>query len=87
MKNTTVRGTLLRSEIRVKGPNDLTRKALRFAGDTRIVLLRHADRMKNDPEYRDAFNHVIGLLSAKKGPVGMNVQLIDAVQAYLVRAL
>lgn len=87
MTNTTVRSKVLRSEITVKVPNDLTRKALRFAGEARMVLTRHGERMKNDPEYRDAFNRVVGLLSARKGPVGENVQLFDAVQAYLVKAL
>lgn len=87
MKSTTVRGTVLHSEVAIRRPNNLTRNALRLAGDVRMVLGRHAERMTNDPEYRDAFNQVIELLSAKEGPVGENVRLMDAVQAYLVKAL
>jgi hypothetical protein len=51
------------------------------------LLIQHGERMENDPGYRDAFDHLVKLLSAKKGPVGENVQLLAAIQEFLTKAL
>jgi hypothetical protein len=87
MSNNVVKGKVLRTEVAVKGSNDLVRKAFHLAGGARVLLIQHGERMENDPGYRDAFDHLVKLVSTKKGPVGENVQLLAAIQTFLTKAL
>ncbi len=87
MSNNVVKGKVLRTEVAVKGSNDLVRKAFHLAGGARVLLIQHGERMENDTGYRDAFDHLVKLVSTKKGPVGENVQLLAAIQTFLTKAL
>lgn len=87
MNKNIVKGKVLHTEVAATGSSDLVRKVFRLAGGARVLLIQHRERMENDPGYRDAFDHLVKLLSAKKGPVGENVQLLATIQAFLTKAL
>jgi hypothetical protein len=87
MNNTIVRGTVVGADVVATAPNDLVRKVLRLAGGARVLLVQHGERMENDPGYRESFENLVSLVSEREGPVGNNVQLVAAIQAFLAKML
>lgn len=81
-------GKVLRAETaKYTGPNDLVTKLTHCAGKARILIVQHGHKVETDPAYREAWQRLVNLLSEKEGPIGENSRLVDAIQAFLAKAL
>lgn len=89
MRNTSlIVGKVLRAEAaKYTGSSDLITKLTHYAGKARILLVQHGHNMETDPAYREAWERLVNLLSEKEGPIGENSRLVDAIQAFLAKAL
>jgi hypothetical protein len=70
-----------------KRSNQFVRNAVRVSAATRALLTTHDHKRETDPAYREAWDHLICLITNKKGPVGEHAQLIEALQTFLAKAM
>ena len=84
MGNAMVRGMGLR-RVEIEVPDDLWCKVRQLAGGARLCLDRHSDRMKTDPDYREAVEHLVRLGSTRPGRVGQTARIVAAGHTLLVK--
>jgi hypothetical protein len=84
--NGMVRGMVLRRD-EIEVPDDLWRKLRRLADGARLRFDRHSDRMKTDPEYREAVEHLAGLVSTRPGRLGQTFRIVAVGHMLLVKVL
>jgi len=81
-----IRGAVLRREV-IEESDEFCRKVRRLAVWARLCLDRHSERMKIDPDYREAVDRLTTLLSARPGRLGEMLRVVVAGHALLVMVL
>lgn len=76
-----------RSDDAMEVPDDLWRRLRRLADGARLGLGRHAERMKDDLDYREAVEHLTKQLSELPGHWGKTVRIVAAGHTLLVKVL
>lgn len=86
MDNAVVRGIELRNDV-IAVPDGLWRNLGRLASGATSCLGRHSERVRTDPGYREAVEHLTELLSALPGRWGQAVRIAAAGHALMVKVL